>query len=133
MAGGNDFLKHVTREEFEQAADALFKRCIVPVKKAMLDADIPLDEINDIVMVGGSSRIPKLKDILKEYFGDAVKINNDLNPDEVVALGATILAGVLSGQRQANIILNDVTPLSIGMQVSHKVEQNFFSKLFKGT
>jgi len=65
---------------------------MVPVKSALKEADLPLDEINDIVMVGGSSRMPKLKVILIEYFGDAISINDKKNPDEIVALGATYLA-----------------------------------------
>ena len=87
-----DFLRRVTREEFEQMAEHLFAKCMVPVKSAMKEADIPLDEINDIVMVGGSSRMPRLKVILNEYFGEAININDEKNPDEIVALGATYLA-----------------------------------------
>ena len=87
-----DFLRRVTREEFEQMAEHLFAKCMIPVKSAMKEADIPLDEINDIVMVGGSSRMPRLKVILNEYFGDAININDEKNPDEIVALGATYLA-----------------------------------------
>lgn len=86
-----DFLKRVTREEFEQLAAHLFDKCMVPVKSALKEADLPLDEINDIVMVGGSSRMPKLKEILTEYFGDEISINDKKNPDEIVALGATYL------------------------------------------
>lgn len=87
-----DFLRRVTREEFEQMAEHLFAKCMIPVKSAMKEADIPLDEINDIVMVGGSSRMPRLKVILNEYFGEAININDEKNPDEIVALGATYLA-----------------------------------------
>ena len=85
------------------------------MKKALEDAKMPLDEVEDIVMVGGSSRIPKLTTILQDHFGGNVNVNKDLNPDEVVARGATILAGILSGRRTENIILNDVTPLSLGL------------------
>ena len=92
MADGKDFLLYITREEFEELASELFAKCILPVRKAMADADMPMDEINDVVMVGGSSRMPKLEQILKEYFGEGITINNDHNPDEVVALGATFLA-----------------------------------------
>ena len=63
----------------------------------MTDSRTSIDEINDVVMVGGSSRIPKLKDILIDYFGEKISINDTMNPDEVVAAGATVLAGVLSG------------------------------------
>ena len=94
---------------------------------------MPIDEINDVVMVGGSSRMPKLEQILKEYFGEGITINNRVNPDEVVALGATYLARQLSGHDQgSSIILNDVTPLSIGMQVSHRIEQGFLASIFRG-
>lgn len=97
LAEGKDFLKRVTRKQFEEAAHALFERCKGPINRAMTDSRINLDEINDIVMVGGSSRIPRLKDILKDYFGDMISINDSINPDEVVAAGATVYAGVLSG------------------------------------
>ena len=87
-----DFLRRVTREEFEQMAEHLFAKCMVPVRSAMKEAEIALDEINDVVMVGGSSRMPRLKVILNEYFGDGININDNKNPDEIVALGATYLA-----------------------------------------
>ena len=92
MAGGKDFLKYVTREEFEQLAQPLFARCIPPIQKAMNDAGLAFDDINDIVMVGGSSRIPKLKQDLIEYYGAGVSISDKEDPDQVVALGATFLA-----------------------------------------
>ena len=132
LAGGKDFLKRVTREQFEEWADPLFQRCKVPMQKAMLDAKMPLDEISDVVMVGGSSRIPKLVTILKEYFGEDIQINRDLNPDEVVARGATNLAGILSGRTNQNVILNDVTPLSLGMLVANEIEQSFLTRLWHG-
>ena len=97
LADGKDFLKRVTREQFEEAAHALFERCKEPINRAMTDSRTSIDEINDVVMVGGSSRIPKLKDILIDYFGEKISINDTMNPDEVVAAGATVLAGVLSG------------------------------------
>ena len=97
MADGKDFLKRVSRKQFEEGAHVLFERCKKPINRAMIDSRISLDDINDIVMVGGSSRIPKLKDLLKGYFGDCISINDTINPDEVVAAGATVYAGVLSG------------------------------------
>ena len=113
MADGKDFLKRVSRKQFEEGAHALFERCKEPIKRAMIDSRISLDDINDIVMVGGSSRIPKLKDILRDYFGPMIRINDSINPDEVVAAGATVYAGVLSGGHR-DIVLSDVTPLTLG-------------------
>lgn len=92
MADGKDFLHRITRDEFEELASELFAKCILPVNKAMKDADMAMDEINDVVMVGGSSRMPKLKQILLDEFGEEININDTHNPDEVVALGATFLA-----------------------------------------
>ena len=92
LAGGNDFLKYVTREEFEQNAQALFERCIPPINKALKDSKMAFDDINDVVMVGGSSRIPKLKRDLEAHYGEGINISNKEDPDQVVALGATFLA-----------------------------------------
>lgn len=92
LAGGIDFLKRVTREEFEQKAQALFERCIPPIEKALKDSKMAFDDINDVVMVGGSSRIPKLKRDLEAHYGEGINISDREDPDQVVALGATFLA-----------------------------------------
>ena len=82
-------------------------------------------------MVGGSSRIPKLKDLLRDYFEDDIQINDEVDPDVVVASGATIMAGILSGASDVDVTLNDVTPMTLGLAIQHEMDINFFIRLFK--
>lgn len=103
----------LTRAKFEQLADSLFRRCMEPCKAALKDAKITINEINEIILVGGSTRIPKVQDLVKDFFGKAP--NKSVNPDEVVAVGAAIQGGVLSGDVKG-IVLLDVTPLSLGIE-----------------
>ena len=82
-------------------------------------------------MVGGSSRIPMLTTMLKNYFGENIVINNSVDPDTVVAHGATIMAGILSGSTDLGIVLNDVTPMTLGLSIQHEKKLNFIVQLFK--
>ncbi len=101
------------RAELEKLADDLFQRSIEPCRRALNDAKIPTNKIDEVVLVGGSTRIPKVQDIVKEFFGK--EPHRGVNPDEVVALGAAVQAGVLAGEVK-DVLLLDVTPLSLGIE-----------------
>lgn len=103
----------LTRAKFEQLADTLFDRCLTPCKAALKAAKLDVNEIHEVILVGGSTRIPKVQDIVKEFFKR--EPNKSVNPDEVVAVGASIQGGVLSGDVKG-VLLLDVTPLSLGIE-----------------
>ena len=105
----------LTRAKFEELCADLIDRCRIPVEKALKDANIPKDRINEVVLVGGSIRIPAVKQLVKGILGR--EPNESVNPDEVVAMGAAIQGGVLSGEKGAEgLLLLDVTPLSLGVE-----------------
>ena len=105
----------LTRAKFEELAADLIDRCRIPVEKALADAKIPKDRIDEVVLVGGSIRIPAVKALVKKLLGK--EPNESVNPDEVVALGAAIQGGVLSGEQGTEgLLLLDVTPLSLGVE-----------------
>ncbi len=106
-------VKTLTRAKFEQLCDDLFQRTIVPCRKALEDAHLSASQIDEVLLVGGSSRIPKVQEIVKEFFGK--EPNKSVNPDEVVAIGAAIQGGVLAGDVK-DVLLLDVTPLSLGIE-----------------
>ncbi len=103
----------ISRAKFEQLADKLVNRTLEPCRKAIEDAGIGKDEIDEIILVGGSTRIPAIQEAVEKFFGK--KPNKGVNPDEVVAVGAAIQGGVLSGDVQ-DVLLLDVTPLSLGIE-----------------
>ena len=104
----------ITRAQFEQLVDGLIERVKGPVKQAMKDAKLDPSKIDEVVLVGGSTRIPKVQEVVREMFGGK-EPHKGVNPDEVVAIGAAIQGGVLSGEVQ-DILLLDVTPLSLGIE-----------------
>jgi molecular chaperone DnaK len=106
-------VKKLTRAKFEALADSLFERCLKPCEQALKDSGIDKSAIDEIIMVGGSSRIPKVLEIVEKFFGK--KPNRGVNPDEVVAVGAAIQGAVLSGDIK-DVLLLDVTPLSLGIE-----------------
>ena len=106
-------VKALTRAKFEQLCDDLFQRTIVPCRKALEDAHLSASQIDEVLLVGGSSRIPKVQELVKEFFGK--EPNKSVNPDEVVAIGASIQGGVLAGDVK-DVLLLDVTPLSLGIE-----------------
>ena len=106
-------VKKLTRAKFEALADKLFERCLTPCEKALKDAGMQTSEIEEVIMVGGSSRIPKVLELVEKFFGK--KPNRGVNPDEVVAVGAAIQGAVLSGDIK-DVLLLDVTPLSLGIE-----------------
>ena len=103
----------LSRAKFEQLADSLVERTLKPCAEALKDAGLSKDEIDEIILVGGSTRIPRIQQAVEEFFGK--KPNRGVNPDEVVAVGASIQGGVLSGDVQ-DVLLLDVTPLSLGIE-----------------
>ncbi len=106
-------VKTLTRAKFEQLCDDLFQRTIAPCRKALEDAHLSASQIDEVLLVGGSSRIPKVQELVKEFFGK--EPNKSVNPDEVVAIGASIQGGVLAGDVK-DVLLLDVTPLSLGIE-----------------
>jgi molecular chaperone DnaK len=113
-AGGPKHLQMtLTRSKFESMVDPLIERCRGPVLQALKDAKLSPKEVDEVVMVGGSIRIPKVQDLVKTLFGKAPNLS--INPDEVVAIGAAIQGAVLTGDK-SDIVLLDVTPLSLGVE-----------------
>lgn len=106
-------VKKLNRSKFEQLADSLFERCIKPCEQALKDAGISASQIDEVILVGGSTRIPKVQEIVEKLFGR--KPNKSVNPDEVVAVGAAIQGAVLTGEVK-DVLLLDVTPLSLGIE-----------------
>ena len=104
----------LSRSKFEQLADSLVTRSLDPCKIALKDAGLSVNDIDEVILVGGSTRIPKIQEEVEKFFGK--KPNRSVNPDEVVAIGAAIQGGVLSGDVQ-DVLLLDVTPLSLGIEV----------------
>lgn len=113
QSGPKHLVMKLTRSKFEQLIEPLLKRLMPPVEQAIKDAGLTAKEIQEIVLVGGSTRIPKVQEMVKEYFGKDP--NKTVNPDEVVALGAAVQAAVLGGEK-TDILLLDVTPLSLGIE-----------------
>ncbi len=103
----------LTRAKFEQLVDDLVQRTMAPMEKALSDAKLKTSEIDEVILVGGSTRIPKIQDIVKDFFGQ--EPNKGVNPDEVVGIGAAIQGGVLAGEVK-DVLLLDVTPLSLGIE-----------------
>ena len=108
-------VKKLTRAKFESLADTLFDRCLKPCEKALKDANMSTSQIDEVILVGGSSRIPKVQEIVEKFFGR--KPNKGVNPDEVVAIGAAIQGGVLTGEVK-DVLLLDVTPLTLGIETA---------------
>ena len=106
-------VKSLTRAKFEQLADSLIRRTIAPCESALKNAGLSVNDINEIILVGGSTRIPAIQDAVKKFFGKDP--SKGVNPDEVVAIGAAIQGGVLTGEVK-DVLLLDVTPLSLGIE-----------------
>ncbi len=104
----------LTRAKFEQLCEPVLNRLIAPCKQAMSDAKLSAGELDEVLLVGGSTRIPKVREITKEIFGK--EPNKSINPDEAVALGAAIQGGILAGDIEEEMVLLDVTPLSLGVE-----------------
>jgi len=118
LPGGKRYQREITREQFEQLIQSIIDRTVGPCKQAMKDAGLKPEQIDEVVLVGGSTRIPKVRALVKDLFQR--EPHTGLNPDEVVALGAAVQANILSGGSEAteNMLLLDVTPLSLGIEVA---------------
>merc|ERR1711968_430867 len=119
---GLDFNSVITRARFEDLNMDFFRRCMQPVQKCLEDSKLSKSQIHDVVLVGGSTRIPKIQSMLSDFFGGK-ELNKSINPDEAVAYGATVQAAILSGEGKNNsklseVLLLDVTPLSLGLETA---------------
>ncbi|PLB41357.1 Hsp70 family ATPase KAR2 [Aspergillus candidus] len=115
---GNDFSETLTRAKFEELNMDLFKKTLKPVEQVLKDAKVKKADVDDIVLVGGSTRIPKVQALLEEYF-NGKKASKGINPDEAVAFGAAVQGGVLTGEAAADgIVLMDVNPLTLGIETT---------------
>ena len=112
-------VKKLSRAKFEQLSDSLFQRTLEPCKKALSDAGMKASDIDEILLVGGSTRIPKVQELVEQFFGK--KPSKGVNPDEVVAMGAAVQGGIISGDVTDDIVLVDVTPLSLGIETMGSV------------
>lgn len=115
---GNDFSETLTRAKFEELNMDLFKKTLKPVEQVLKDAKVKKADVDDIVLVGGSTRIPKVQSMIEEYFGGK-KASKGINPDEAVAYGAAVQGGILAGEEGSeDIVLMDVNPLTLGIETT---------------
>jgi heat shock protein 5 len=115
---GNDFSETLTRAKFEELNVDLFRKTMKPVEQVLKDAGVKKEDVDEIVLVGGSTRIPKVQQLLKEYFGGK-EPSKGINPDEAVAYGAAVQGGILSGEESTEgLVLMDVTPLTLGIETT---------------
>jgi L1 cell adhesion molecule like protein len=121
LTDGVDFSMVITRAKFESMCDAAFRRCMGPVEQVLRDAKVGKADVHEVVMVGGSSRIPKVRALVSEFFGGK-KLNDSVHPDEAVAYGAAIQAANLTGADKSgkldSLVLLDVAPLSLGLETA---------------
>jgi L1 cell adhesion molecule like protein len=130
LAEGQDFSSTITRARFNDINMDYFRKCIEPVEKVLKDSKISKNNVDKIVLVGGSTRIPKIQEMLSSYFNNK-ELCKDINPDEAVAYGATVQAAILSGIKSSKIddmLLLDVAPLSLGIETAGGIMTNLISR-----
>jgi heat shock protein 5 len=126
---GYDFSEKITRAKFEELNADMFKGTLIPVSKVLEDAKLKKEDIDEIVLVGGSTRIPKIQSLLREFF-NGKELNKGINPDEAVAYGAAVQAAVLTGESDVSnkVLLVDVIPLSLGIETVGGVMTKFIDR-----
>jgi L1 cell adhesion molecule like protein len=120
FAEGQDLNMVITRAKFESLCDSLFRKTTEPLDQLLRDAKLSKNDIHEIVMVGGSTRVPRIRQLVSEYFGGK-KLNDSVNPDEAVAYGAAVQGAILTGNDSSKldqVILLDVTPLTLGVETA---------------
>jgi len=122
LYSGEDFSASISRARFEEINATLFKSTLEPVERVLKDAKMAREKVDDIVLVGGSTRIPKIQSLVSEFFGGR-QLNKSINPDEAVAYGAAVQAAILTGQtsEKTQVLLLDVAPLSLGVAMQGDV------------
>src|SRR3989338_5092076 len=122
----------LSRARFEELCIDLLRGTLDPVKKVLLDSKIDKNQVHEIVLVGGSSRIPKVQELLKEFFGNKKELCKSVNPDEAVAYGAAVQAAILTDSDNSNItkdmVILDITPLSLGLETAGGIMTNIVER-----
>lgn len=130
LDSGIDFYTKISRAKFEELCSDLFRSTWIPMEKALVDAKMDKDDIHEVVLVGGSTRIPKIQSMLQNFF-HGKRLNLSINPDEAVAYGAAIQAAILSGDKSSSlqdVLLIDVTPLSLGIETAGGIMTNLIER-----